>query len=153
MTLDLTLRADSICYVHDSLHHRNSTPFSEHFQLSQVSTRSHPLSIQLDTSSINSFHYSVFVNSPFWWNTIPHAILQIKKSNLFRAALHHFLFWYVSCGKIDNKINKPLSIKQTKPESSQISKSQLVPEKFACMPQTLFYAHPEKILERLLAPK
>ena len=29
------------------------------------------------------------------WNTIPHAILQIKKSNLFCAALHHFLFWYV----------------------------------------------------------
>ena len=35
---------------------------------------------------------SFFVNSPFLWNTIPHSILQIKKSNLFRAALRQFLF-------------------------------------------------------------
>jgi len=48
----------SICYVHDSLHHRDSLPFSKHFLLSQVSTRSHILTIQPVTSSINSFRYS-----------------------------------------------------------------------------------------------
>jgi len=79
----------SVCYVHDSLHHRNSLPFSEHFQLS---TRSHTLTIQPVTSSINSFHYSFFVNSPFLWNTMPYTILQIKKSTLFHAALCNFLF-------------------------------------------------------------
>ena len=32
------------------------------------------------------------INSPFLWNVIPHAILQIKQCNLFHAALCRFLF-------------------------------------------------------------
>ena len=35
----------SICHVHDSLHHRSSLPFHNHFQLPETTTRSHPLSI------------------------------------------------------------------------------------------------------------
>jgi len=62
------------------------------YEWAEVSTRSHTLTIQPVTSSINSFHYSFFVNSPFLWNPMPYTILQIKKSTLFRAALHHFLF-------------------------------------------------------------
>ena len=82
----------SICHVHDSLHHRSSLPFHNHFQLPEISTRSHPLSIRPVVSTINSYRFSFFVNSPFLWNTIPHSILQIKKSNLFHAALRRFLF-------------------------------------------------------------
>ena len=82
----------TICCIHDSLHHRNSLPFSEHFQLSQAPTRCHPLSIRPVTSSINSFRYSFFVNSPFLWNTIPHTILRIKQPPLFRLALRRFPF-------------------------------------------------------------
>ena len=82
----------TICCIHDSLYHRNSLPFSEHFQLSQAPTRCHPLSLRPVTSSINSFRYSFFVNSPFLWNTIPHTILRIKQPPLFRLALRRFLF-------------------------------------------------------------
>ena len=64
----------------------------DHFQLSQAPTRCHPLSLRPVTSSINSFRYSFFVNSPFLWNTIPHTILRIKQPPLFRLALRRFLF-------------------------------------------------------------
>ena len=82
----------TICCIHDSLYHRNSLPFSEHFQLSQAPTRCHPLSLRPVTLSINSFRYSFFVNSPFLWNTIPNTILRIKQPPLFRLALRRFLF-------------------------------------------------------------
>ena len=82
----------SICHVHDSLHHRSSLPFHNHFQLPETTTRSHPLLIRPIISTINSYRFSFFVNSPFLWNTIPHSILQIKKSNVFCAALCRFLF-------------------------------------------------------------
>ena len=72
----------SICHVHDSLHHRSSLPFHNYFQLPETTTRSHPLSIRPIVSTINSHRFSFFVNSSFLWNTIPHSILQIKKSNL-----------------------------------------------------------------------
>ena len=56
----------SICHVHDSLHHRSSLPFHNHFQLLETTTRSHPLSIRPIVSTINSYHFSFFVNSPFF---------------------------------------------------------------------------------------
>ena len=82
----------SICLVHDSLHHRNSLSFHEHYHLSGTSTKSHPLSIRPVTSTINSYRFSFFVNSPFLWNSIPYAILQLKKSTMFRSALRRYLF-------------------------------------------------------------
>ena len=82
----------TVCCIHDSLHHRNSLPFSEHFQLLQAPTRCHTLSVRPVTSSINSFRYSFFVNSPFLWNTIPHSILRIKQLPLIHLALCRFLF-------------------------------------------------------------
>ena len=79
----------SICQVHDILHYHN---FVNHFQLSNAPTRSNPLSIQPIQSSINSYRYSFFINSPFLWNSIPYAILRIKQSGLFRLALRRYLF-------------------------------------------------------------
>ena len=79
----------SVCQVLDILHHHNST---KQFQLpNNTSTRSHPLTIQPISSSITSYRYSFFVNSPFLWNNIPYAILKIKQSNSFRVTLCHFL--------------------------------------------------------------
>ena len=74
--------------IHDSLHHRSSLPFHNHFQLPETTTRSHPLLIRPIVSTINSYRFSFFVNNPFLWNTILYSILQIKKSNLLYAALH-----------------------------------------------------------------
>ena len=64
----------------------------KHFQLSNASNRSHPLSIQPIQSSINSYRYSFFVNSPFLWNSIPFAILRIKQSSPFCLSLRCYLF-------------------------------------------------------------
>jgi len=83
----------SICCIHGSLHHRNSLPFNQHFQLSQFPTSS-IYNTQPAASSINSFHFLFFVNSPFLWYTIPHVILQVKNSTLFHAALRRFLLMF-----------------------------------------------------------
>ena len=81
----------TICQVRDILHCHN---FVNYFQLSNARTRSHPLSIQHIQSSINSYRYSFFGNSPFLWNSISYAILMIKESGPFRLALrcYHFDF-------------------------------------------------------------
>jgi len=84
-----------ICHVHDSLHHRNSLSFHEHYQLCGTSTRSHSLSIHPITSTINSYCFSFFVNSPFLWNSIPYTILQLKKSTVF--CLLPFLIFFCLC--------------------------------------------------------
>ena len=79
----------SICQVHDIFHCHN---FVNHFQLSNAPTRSNPLSIQPIQSSINSYRYSFFINSPFLWNSIPYVILRIKQSGPFCLALRRYLF-------------------------------------------------------------
>ena len=80
----------SICLAHDILHKRASIPFSRHFQFSSV-TRSHPLSVSIPSSSINPYHFSFFINTPFLWNAIPVHILQLLNRSAFRSAPCHFL--------------------------------------------------------------
>ena len=48
----------------------NNLKFSDYYRLNELSTRSHPLTIDPIPSSINSFRYSFFVNSIFPWNSI-----------------------------------------------------------------------------------
>ena len=50
----------------------NPTPikFSDYYQINELSTCSHPLTIYPIPSSINNYHYSFFVNSIFLWNSI-----------------------------------------------------------------------------------
>ena len=81
-----------VCQVHDILHNRNSISFSNYFQFSNASTRCHPLTIQPVSSSINSYRFSFFVNSPFLWNTVPYDILKIIQTSPFSHALRCFLF-------------------------------------------------------------
>ena len=78
----------SICQVHDIFCNRNCTAFSDYFDLSSI----RPLNIRPASSTINSYRYSFFINSPFLWNAIPCGILQIAESKLFRSALRRFLF-------------------------------------------------------------
>ena len=47
--------------------------------------------IDTSISSINPYHYSFFINSPFLWNSVPARILQISHAKLFRSALRRFL--------------------------------------------------------------
>jgi len=54
-------------------------------------TRSHSLSLVCKQSSINSFRYSCFVNSIFYWNSIPGVILSISSRASFRKQLYNYL--------------------------------------------------------------
>ena len=78
----------SICQVHDIFHNRNCIAFSDYFDLSSI----RPLNIRPASSTINSYRYSFFINSPFLWNAIPCNILQIAESKLFRFTLRRLLF-------------------------------------------------------------
>ena len=83
----------SLTIIYDILHHHISLKFSNYFTFSSAaSTRSHSLSILCKQSSINSYHYSFFVNSVFWWNSIPFDILSTTRRTTFRRMLYNFCF-------------------------------------------------------------
>ena len=66
------------------------TAIHDYFQFNSSTTRSHALSIQPVTSTINSYRYSFFVNSVFLWNHVPFNILSIVNKALFRCKLRTF---------------------------------------------------------------
>ena len=76
-------------YIHDSLHHRNSLPFHEHYQLSKTTTRSHPLTIQPIPLTINMYQFS-FLLTAHSFGILYHT--PSYKLSLFRLALDRFLF-------------------------------------------------------------
>ena len=83
----------SLTIIYDILHHHIALKFSDYFTFSSAaSTRSHSLSILCKQSSINSYRYSFFVNSVFWWNSIPFDILSTTHRTTFRRMLYNFLF-------------------------------------------------------------
>ena len=93
----------SISQLHDIFHYRNVISLSDHFQLSRNSTRLHPLTIKTASSSINSYCYSFFINSPFnLWNIF--LMPSCKCSSLIYSVLLYvifsfdcFLFIYFGC--------------------------------------------------------
>ena len=81
----------SLTMIYDILHNHVSLQFSDYFTFSSASTRSHSLSLLCKQSSINSYRYSFFVNSIFWWNSIPFSILSITRRTTFRCVLYNSL--------------------------------------------------------------
>ena len=55
-------------------------------------TRAHPWSLVPPQSSINAYRYTFFTNVVFLWNQVPHSILSVQKSTLFRKLLNKFYF-------------------------------------------------------------
>ena len=72
----------TIDYLHSILHHK--TIFQDYFKLKPTSssTRSHQLTIQPASSSINAFRYSFFVNSIFYGTAYP-LISYVLRVNIF----------------------------------------------------------------------
>ena len=64
--------------------------FSDYFQINDLLTRSHPLTIRCLPSSINAFCHSFFVNSIFIWNLIPFDVLATSV-NHFKLKLKLFV--------------------------------------------------------------
>jgi len=81
----------SLTMINDILHNQISLQFSDYFNFSSAPTRFHSLSLLCKQSSINSYCYSIFVNSIFWWNSIPFVILSITRRTTFRRILYNFL--------------------------------------------------------------
>ena len=89
----LELRRNYMCVVllYAILNDFTPIKFSDYFQLNDFSTRSHPLTNLPLPSSINAFRYSFFVNSVFFWNSIPFDVLSAPL-NHFKHKLKQFLF-------------------------------------------------------------
>ena len=89
----LEMRRNYMCVVMLYAILKNFTPikFSDYFQLNDFSTRSHSLTILPLPSSINTFRYSFFVNTVFFWNSIPFDVLSTPM-NHFKRKLKQFLF-------------------------------------------------------------
>ena len=91
-TLQTRRQLLSISFLHDIYHQCTSINFNRHFKFNTVlSTRSHHLSLCPPQSTINSRHYSFFINTVFLWNSIPLYIFNDSNPKSFR----HSLYCYV----------------------------------------------------------
>ena len=89
----LSTRRKYLCLttLYDIFHQLISLSFDDYFTLSSTATRSHSFSLLCKQSSINSFRYSFFVNSIFFWNNIPYSILSISRRVSFKNLLYNYL--------------------------------------------------------------
>jgi len=90
-SLEQRRRYACIVMLYTILHELAPIRFADFFQLNDLSTRSHPLTIRCLPSSINAFRHSFFVNSIFIWNLIPFDVLATPVK-YFRLRLKRFLF-------------------------------------------------------------
>ena len=74
------------------LHNATAIDFSQYFQFNTLATRSHSLTLNLLSSTINAFRHSFFVTSPLLWNSIPFEILSQSTAPIFKFKLKRFLF-------------------------------------------------------------
>ena len=90
-TLASRRQYQSVIMVHSITHKQTPINSCHRFDLNTNSTRSHPLTLQTRSTSIYAFRYSLYVNTPFVWNSIPYEILSLP-SHLFRSRLRCYLF-------------------------------------------------------------
>ena len=82
----------SIWTLYCILHKTIAIDFSRYFHLNTLATRSHSLTLNLLSSTINAFRHSFFVASPLLWNSIPFDILSQPAVPIFEYKLKRFLF-------------------------------------------------------------
>ena len=75
------------------MHEQVISKLKDHLLLQSDITRSHKLSFQTVSSTINSYRYSLLVNGIFLWNKIPLHVLEAGNSiSKFKQVLHRWLF-------------------------------------------------------------
>ena len=82
----------SIWTIYCILHKTTAIDFSSYFRFNTLPTRSHSLTLNLLSSTINAFRHSFFVASPLLWNSIPFDILSQPAAPTFKYRLKRFLF-------------------------------------------------------------
>ena len=88
----LHLKHSSIWTLYSIYHKRTAMNFSRYFHFNTLATRSHTLTLNLASSTINAFRHSFFVTTPFLWNSIPFEILSQRTAGSFKTRLKHYLF-------------------------------------------------------------
>ena len=77
------------------LYRAKAINFDNHFKLTTNFTRSHPLTLQFPSLSINALRYSFYRNTPFLWNSISFEILSADSNSLFCSRLRYHLFFCI----------------------------------------------------------
>jgi len=83
----ISLSASSMTFYIPELH-----PVFSTLQFSTITTRSHPVTLCIPSSTINPCWYSFFVNTLFPRNTIPLRILQLQNAMISVCTLSFFLY-------------------------------------------------------------
>ena len=80
-----------VTFLYDILHKRySSLHFDSFYKFKSFCTRQHSLCIVPLQATINAYWYSLFVNTPFIWNSVLHSIISITKVESFCKALKTF---------------------------------------------------------------
>ena len=81
------------CQVYKIIHKLDCIDFNDYLNFTRAScTRSHYLTLFCRQSRINAFRYSFFVNCPFLWNELPHAVANAQSFQSFKFKLRNFLY-------------------------------------------------------------
>ena len=74
--------------MYDILHGRyDSLKLSDYCKFNTSCTRAHSMTLVPPQSTINSYRFSFFVNTPFLWNTVPYDIVSLSAPK-FRRVLY-----------------------------------------------------------------
>ena len=93
-TLSSRLNYLSVSVMYDILHDRcDSLKISDYCNFNTSCTRAHRMTLVLTQSTINSYIFSLFVNTVFLWNTVPYDIITLNAQR-FQQALNP-VFCYV----------------------------------------------------------
>ena len=83
-------------YVFQILHRQVISGLGKYFVPSSSNTRSHKMSFQTVSSTLNSYRYSFVVSSIILWNKHPLHLVSFDLFSIFKKALHKWLFFKYS---------------------------------------------------------
>ena len=87
-----TRRTFLTCFLFNVIHEGVISKLKDHLLPLSDITRSHKLTFQAISSTLNSYRYSLLVNGIFLWNMIPSHVLGVGNSIFkFKQALHRWL--------------------------------------------------------------
>jgi len=82
----------SVSLLYDIIHNKVAINLNNFCSFVSSCTRHHSLCIVPLQTTINSFRFSFFGNTPFIWNKIPFNILSLSNCDAFRHAVKNYFF-------------------------------------------------------------
>ena len=86
----------SACKTYNIIHKLNCIKFADYFKYVASSTWSHGMSLFCNSSRVNAFRYSYFIDAPFVWNKLPSAVINARTYSAFKFRFNFFCNdqWY-----------------------------------------------------------